>query len=269
VDAGFVFGDLCEAAPASTLAASSVELDVSWRFKEQPGIAALAEAVRTGDAERALGALDGSFEDARIEALPADPGALAAALAPQVDAVISASGPSQALAALAGFRVLTPARRGPHGVESLNRLIERGLAERGHAVRAEWYAGRPVLVTANDYDVDLYNGDLGVAFPGDDGALRVFFPSPSGLRSLAPGRLPPHETAWAMTVHKSQGSEFDSVALVLPERDSPLLARELVYTAVTRARRQVTVYGAPATLAAAVARRGERVSGLRGLLTSA
>ena len=109
----------------------------------------------------------------------------------------------------------------------------------------------------------------GVAFPDATGALRVFFPSADGLRSLAPGRLPPHETAWAMTVHKSQGSEFDSVALVLPERDSPLLSRELVYTAVTRARRRVAVYGAPKALAAAVTRRSERISGLRDLLAGA
>ena len=269
VEAGFVFGDLCEAAPSSALAASAVELDVSWRFKEQPGIAALAAAVRAGDAMGVLGTLDGMHDDARIEPLGADPSELAAALAAEVDAVVSARSAEAALAALASFRVLTPTRRGPHGVESLNRSIERGLVERGHAVRAEWYAGRPVLVTANDYDVDLYNGDLGVAFPDATGALRVFFPSADGLRSLAPGRLPPHETAWAMTVHKSQGSEFDSVALVLPERDSPLLSRELVYTAVTRARRRVGVYGAPKALAAAVTRRSERISGLRDLLAGA
>jgi exodeoxyribonuclease V alpha subunit len=123
-----------------------------------------------------------------------------------------------------------------------------------------------VLVTENDYDVELYNGDVGVAFPDATGALRVWFAAAGALRSVAPGKLPPHETAWAMTVHKCQGSEFDRVVFVLPERESPLLTRELVYTAVTRARSDVAIYGARETLSAAVLRRSERVSGLRDLL---
>lgn len=269
VEAGFVFGDLCEIASSSALRDGAVELDVSWRFKSQPGIAALAEAVRAGDAARAVAAVDGAHGDARLVPLPADPTEMIHALASVVDSVVEATTPAAALAALASFRVLTPTRRGPHGVEALNRLVEREIVERGHSKNGDWYVGRPVLVTQNDYDVELFNGDIGVAFPDDETAsLRVWFPAAGGLRSIAPGKLPPHETAWAMTVHKSQGSEFDSVMFVLPERESPMLSRELVYTAVTRARRILTVYGAAATLAAAVERKSERVSGLRDLLAS-
>jgi exodeoxyribonuclease V alpha subunit len=266
VETGFVFGDLCEIAPASALRDGAVELDVSWRFHSRPGIAALAEAVRTGDGTTALDACGGKHQDARLLELTADPSAIVASLAAEVDAVVTAATPAAALAALASFRILTPTRRGPHGVESLNRLIERGLAERGHPKSGEWYTGRPVLVTENDYDVELYNGDVGVAFPDATGALRVWFAAAGALRSVAPGKLPPHETAWAMTVHKCQGSEFDRVVFVLPERESPLLTRELVYTAVTRARSDVAIYGARETLSAAVLRRSERVSGLRDLL---
>jgi exodeoxyribonuclease V alpha subunit len=269
VEAGFVFGDLCEIAPSSSLRDGAVELDVSWRFKTQSGIAALAEAVRLGDAARAVAALDGTRGDAQIVPLPADSTAIIHALASLVDGVVEAATPAAALAALASFRVLTPTRRGPHGVETLNRLVERGLVERGHPKSVNWYVGRPVLVTQNDYDIELFNGDIGVAFPDEEtGALRVWFAAAEGLRSIAPGKLPPHETAWAMTVHKSQGSEFDSVVFVLPERESPLLTRELVYTAVTRARRSLVVYGESGALAAAVERKSERVSGLRDLLAS-
>jgi exodeoxyribonuclease V alpha subunit len=224
--------------------------------------------VRAADGKLVAAALAGSHADARIEPLDADPSALLDGLAGAVDSVAQAQTPEAALTALAAFRVLTPTRRGPHGVETLNRLIERGLAERGHPKSGEWYRGRPVLVTQNDYDVDLYNGDVGVCFPDDTGGMRIWFQGASGLRSIAPGKLPPHETAWAMTVHKCQGSEFDSVVFVLPEKESPLLSRELVYTAVTRARKTVTIYGDVATLTAAVERRSERVSGLRDLVAS-
>jgi exodeoxyribonuclease V alpha subunit len=268
VDAGFVFGDLCDAAPTSALRDCAVELDVSWRFREQLGIAALAAAVRAGDGKRALAALDGKRPDARLVPLEKDPTKIVDALASAVDAVVDAATAEDALAALSGFRLLTPLRLGPHGVESLNRLVERGIADRGHAKSGEWYVGRPVLVTRNDYDVELYNGDVGVAFPDETGTLKVWFRAAGGLRAFGTGRRPPHETAWAMTVHKSQGSELDDVVFVLPERDSPLLTRELVYTAVTRARKSVTIYGEAATLVAAVERKSERVSGLRDLLAS-
>ena len=140
------------------------------------------------------------------------------------------------------------------------------------APRAGWYPGRPVMVVRNDYNLHLYNGDIGIAVddPQRPGRLQVCFLSADGaLRRLAPARLPPHETVYAMTVHKSQGSEFDRVLLVLPDEDNPLLTRELVYTGITRARAGFRLRAPAALLAQAVGRRLARVSGLRHALWGA
>ena len=189
---------------------------------------------------------------------------------PRLRAVLEASGPAEALAALGSFRVLCALREGPWGVGAFNELVERALRRAGLVPRdREAYRGRPVMVTRNDYATGLFNGDVGVFWSDTaaGGALRVFFPAPGGgLRALLPARLPAHETVYAMTVHKSQGSEFDEVLLVLPERVSPVLTRELLYTAVTRARAGVEIWGPEATVAAAVGARVERASGLRDAL---
>jgi exodeoxyribonuclease V alpha subunit len=166
--------------------------------------------------------------------------------------------------------VLCAHRRGPWGVETINRLVEEELRRRAIVEAGTlWYAGRPVLVTQNDYALGLYNGDVGLAVPDPDeeGRLRVAFEvEGGGVRLLTPSRLPEHEPVWAMTVHKSQGSEFDRVLLVLPDEDSPLMTRELVYTGVTRARDGVEIAGDDAVLLAAIERRLVRSSGLRDAL---
>jgi exodeoxyribonuclease V alpha subunit len=125
-----------------------------------------------------------------------------------------------------------------------------------------------VLVTRNDYTLMLFNGDIGVTLPDPArGPLCVHFPGPAGqTRPFAPQRLPEHETAYALTVHKSQGSEFDEVLLILPDRDSPVLTRELLYTALTRARNRIVVCGRAEVIATAVGRRIRRASGLRDAL---
>jgi exodeoxyribonuclease V alpha subunit len=131
------------------------------------------------------------------------------------------------------------------------------------AVGAQWFAGRPVMVTRNDYALGLFNGDIGIALPGAGGALRVYFrTSDGGLRAVSPAALPPHDTAFALTVHKSQGSEFEHAVLMLPSAFSRVLSRELVYTAITRARERVEVIGARAVLAQAIATPTQRDSGL-------
>jgi exodeoxyribonuclease V alpha subunit len=273
VEAGFVYGDLCEAsrAPgAHALSGVAVELAKNWRFRDRPGIGTLAAAVRDGDGARAIAALaDPQLADATREERPSHVRDIVTLLADEIDAVVTADSPQAAVDALSRFRLLCAANRGPHGVETFNLLIERHLREHGHVSGGDWYRGRPVLVTANDYTVDLFNGDVGVCFPLPDGGMRVWFPSGEGaLRPIVPASLPPHVTAWAMTIHKSQGSEFDRVVVVLPERDSPLLSRELVYTAVTRAREHVTIVGDTQTLCAAIERKATRVSGLRDRLGS-
>jgi len=134
---------------------------------------------------------------------------------------------------------------------------------------AIWYAGRPVMVTRNDYALGLFNGDIGIALPAGQ-VLRVVFRNADGsYRAISPAALPPHETAFAMTVHKSQGSEFMHAALVLPVTASRVLTRELVYTAITRARTQIAIYSAIEVLAQAIVSRTDRDSGLATRLAEA
>jgi len=152
----------------------------------------------------------------------------------------------------------------------VNLLVREALRAEGLiAGQAEHYVGRPVMVTVNDYGLRLFNGDVGLVLPDPEQSdgLRVYFSSADGShRTFSPSRLPPHETVFAMSVHKSQGSEFDQVAVVLPAQLSPVISRELLYTAVTRARERVTIHAAPEVVEQAVAQRVERRSGLRGVL---
>jgi exodeoxyribonuclease V alpha subunit len=164
------------------------------------------------------------------------------------------------------FRVLCVRRDGAWGVDGLNRTIEQALARHGLPVQAgEWYEGRPVMVTRNDAALGVFNGDIGIVLrgPAGDPTLRAHFLDGDTLRSIPVGRLPQVETAFAMTVHKSQGSEFGHVALVLPETDLPVLTREGVYTGITRARRALTLVARDlALLDRALQRPTLRVSGL-------
>jgi exodeoxyribonuclease V alpha subunit len=171
------------------------------------------------------------------------------------------------------FRILCALREGPYGVQALNRLMEELLRQEGLIRQVgRWYPGRPVMVTKNDYQLRLFNGDMGIALPDPDGnhELRVFFPSPDGgVRKFPPLRLPELETVYALTVHKSQGSEFDRVLLILPDRDAPVLTRELIYTGITRAREQIEIWGKEKPFCRAVSRRIQRSSGLRDALWGA
>jgi exodeoxyribonuclease V alpha subunit len=231
-------------------------------------VAALASAIRDGDGDGAVAALAGGAaevvwlpdpagDDAdvlRREALTA--GARLYAAAARGD------GPA-AVHALGAFRVLCAHRRGPYGVAHWTERIEGWLAgATPFTPAASWYVGRPVMVTANDYALGLYNGDAGVAVADPEGGIRVAFPRPGGVAEFNPYRLTGVETVFAMTVHKAQGSEFDAVAVVLPEAGSAMLTRELLYTAVTRARRQLIVAGTEQAVRQAVARPIARASGL-------
>jgi exodeoxyribonuclease V alpha subunit len=155
-------------------------------------------------------------------------------------------------------------------VSGWNRQVEHLVADAtGASLYDEWYAGRPVLVTANDRGLGLYNGDLGVTVREADGSLRVHVGSPTGVRAYAPSRLPAVQTVYAMTVHKSQGSQAREVTVVLPPEDSLVLSRELFYTAVTRAQDKVRIVGTLDAVRAAVERPVQRASGLAERLTPA
>ncbi len=175
-----------------------------------------------------------------------------------------AASAEEALARLDRFRLLAAERRGIFGVEGINVEIESLLGVRPRDV---WYRGRPVLITENDYELELYNGDFGIVWPDVDGRDKLWLTAAGGdLKSVSLARLPAHETAWALTVHKAQGSEFDRVALVLPPRDSKVATRELVYTGITRAREAVEVWATEPVFRAAVERRIRRASGLAARL---
>jgi exodeoxyribonuclease V alpha subunit len=171
------------------------------------------------------------------------------------------------------FRVLTAVREGPWGVAGLNAAIERALGEAGLLQRrGEWYEGRPVIVTRNEASLGVFNGDVGVVLRGPTGesTLRCYFLDGDELRSVSVGRLADVETAFAMTVHKSQGSEFAHVLLVLPDEDVPVLTRELVYTGITRAREAFTLVSKSSNLLTrATNRLTRRVSGLAAMLAGA
>ncbi len=180
-------------------------------------------------------------------------------------------------AAFGHFRVLCALREGPRGVLALNAALSHRLrqtigteaAEPGDA-HQPWFAGRPVMVQRNDPALRLFNGDIGLTLPDADGSLQVWFPAADGgWRAVAPARLPAHETAWAMTVHKSQGSEFDAVLLLLPAQRSRVLSRELLYTGITRARQQVLLAVGAGVLAATVQASSQRHAGLQARLHEA
>jgi exodeoxyribonuclease V alpha subunit len=266
VDTGFVLGDIVRAAsrPSAppTLRAAMAALTVSYRFGERPGIGALAQAARTGDTDAFLAACAPGAYD-HVGGSAARGGSLTALIEPvrePLEAYLASRTPAECLSALGRFRILAALRDGDAGVRGLNASIERWLQRRGLASTG-WYAHRPVLITQNDPATQLFNGDVGTTVIVD-GEPMVFFDGPHGPRAIAPARLPAHETAWAMTVHKAQGSEFDHVLVVLPEVDSRLLTRELLYTAVTRARRRVHVVGSETTLRLMLSRSVARSSGL-------
>lgn len=256
-----------------------LELTHSFRFSATGGIGALARAIGRGEptgVSEALGPntspADAATTTREVTWVPmADDDDPRAVLGPVVRAglqpYLQARSPAQRLDALGRFRVLCAHRHGVWGIERVGAAIEQILASHaGLQTDHDFYDGRPLMVTKNDYQLDLYNGDVGVVVAAEDGRRRAWFPGAEGLRSLSPSRLPPHETVFAMTVHKSQGSEFDRVVLLLPPAVSPILTRELVYTAVTRAKKQVLVFGDPHVVHEAVSRRIDRASGLREAL---
>ncbi len=263
VEAGAVLADLVDGLSEREDTRVATLLS-SHRFGESIG--ALADAIRVGDADRVIGVLraggghidwiDDEDPTDRLRAILVAP-----ALRVREAAVLGAD--AVALEALDGHRLLCAHRRGPFGVEHWNRQVHRWLTEEsGLPAWSEWYAGRPLLVTANDYGLRLYNGDTGVVVARQAG-LRAVISGAAGPLEFATSRLSDVETMYAMTIHKSQGSQADEVTVLLPPEDSRLLTRELFYTAVTRAKTKVRVVGSQAAVRAAIGRRAVRASGLR------
>jgi exodeoxyribonuclease V alpha subunit len=263
-------------APPAAIAGSIVVLRRVHRYG--PVLAELAEAIQRGDDDAVLGVLAAGHAAVRLVAAdlattrPGDP-----VLAPVREAAVTsgravaaaaAAGDGRAaLVALGAVRLLCAHRRGPAGAEVWREHVAGWLAGavEGYGAGGDRHPGRPLLVTANDPGLRLFNGDTGVIVAGPHGPVAVFARR-GALVEVAPSRLGAVETVHAMTVHKSQGSQFDEVAVLLPEATSPILTRELLYTAVTRARERVTVVGTEDAIRAAVRRPIARASGLRAAL---
>jgi len=262
VEAGAVLADLIEGLTArgDTRVAA---LTTSHRFGASIGD--LASGIRVGDADRVIDVLRAGGE--HIEWINTDDWTerLRNVLIPHAlrlrQAAVSGDAAS-AVAMLDEHRLLCAHRRGPYGIAHWNRQVERWLTEAtGEAIWSSWYAGRPLLVAANDYGLGLYNGDTGVTVL-DDGVLRAVIGSAGGPLDFATSRLGDVQTMHAMTIHKSQGSQADEVTVLMPPEDSRLLTRELFYTAVTRAKAKVRVVGSDAEVRTALPRRAIRATGL-------
>jgi len=306
VEAGAVLGDICSAvavgsyskpfsqqfemltgqrllgaAPveeAASLSDCVVQLNKNYRFGETSAIFRLSTAINEGRVEDVFTILRSSSGDAHSDLISmALPGraklkdALKEKIIDGFGDFLKTSDPLQAIAAMSRFRVLCALREGPFGVAGLNQMLEEILEEAGLMnCQSPWYSHRPIMITRNDYNLKLFNGDNGVILhDGVGGEPRACFTGPdNSLRQFLPIRLPQHETAYAMTVHKSQGSEFDRVLLVLPDRQSPVLTRELLYTGITRARKGVELWFEEQVFRGAISQRVRRTSGLCDSLAS-
>ena len=251
-----------------------VQLVRSFRYDARGGIGRLATCINQGKADEAVALLGSGSSEVRFHELEGSrrdySERLAALLTPEVrrayGAYLATPDPAAKLSELQRFRVLVAHRLGRFGQESLNQIVETSLESLGLTPQGSHYHGQPVIIAQNDYQLGIYNGDIGVVLLDEAGHFQTWIATARGLSVIPASRLPQFATAFAMTVHKSQGSEFDEVFLVLPDAESPLLTRELLYTAITRAKNTVHLVGSTRALRAAIARRVERTSGLRSLL---
>jgi len=269
VQAGAFFGTLCTTSD-ERIAACRIELDQNYRQKEAPEILAWADGVRTGQLTNVPSGQQVLFEPGGAEALTQQaaqrfrPLLAAATTAVESDCV-------SLIRQYLQVQVLAMLRTGSEGVNALNESI--GLAVQiGERDSDRWFAGRLVVVRKNAAHRGLFNGDVGlcVSLPdGDERALRIAFEQPDGsARFVLPSQMPSHEDAWALTVHQAQGSDFDQVLFLPAPAGHALATREGVYTAITRARKRITIFGNPEDIAIAATRPGSRESGLMDALAS-
>jgi len=260
-----LLGSVPEREDDGVLAGHRVQLQRGYRQAQSLELAPLADAFRTGDAARATELLREGLAGIRFHEDMADPLAHASRetlLAPW-RALMTLHDPAVALEQARTLRLLTALREGPQGAAALNLRIEDALAG---TQRDPYFHGRLLLVTQNSYRHGLFNGDIGVVQRDEAGIPVAWFAGTQGVRGFHPASLPAHSGAFAMTVHKAQGSEFDTVWLLLPRQDARTLSRELLYTGVTRARRELHVCASEEVLREALARNAQRVSGLASRL---
>jgi exodeoxyribonuclease V alpha subunit len=256
-----------------------VRLTKSYRFANKSGIPRLSQLVNQGKAEEAIRLFKaGKYAD--LSWLPLKTGdrllqLLEKKIVHYFGELAKETDPVKALDSMNTFKILCALNHGPYGVSAINQMatqvLNRNIGKGYGAGTSPWYHGRPVLIRKNDYQLKLFNGDMGIVLqdPDKNSILTVFIKNNNGeVRRIAPYRLPEHDTAYAMTIHKSQGSEFNDVLMVLPKNDTPVLTRELIYTGITRAKRNLSILSTESAIRLAVSRQIERTSGLRDMLSA-
>lgn len=274
VEPGSVFGDICEGAEG--IPDSIVILKKNYRFGKDSGIGVLSELIKKGKGEEAIKLIkEGRYDDIGWQETPSPahlPLFIEKNIAERYSLYLKASNVEEAFKYFDSFHVICALRHGPYGVIAINELIEKSLNDKGLIkISGKWYRGKPVMITVNDYSLRLFNGDTGIVFyeKENKGDLRVFLKTEDeGIRRVVPARIGDYETAYAITVHKSQGSEFEDIIVILPDRQTEILTRELIYTAITRAKRRIEIWGREDVFIEAVEKRIDRQSGIKEALLS-
>ncbi len=275
VEAGTVLGDICEAgliqanainnSQLDNINSSIILLDKSYRFSKQSGIWKLSQAIKQGDGETALQILkSANYPDVEwhslAEVLPTD-------LIEQISTKFSMFEPQPeiALQNFDKFRILCATRHGLHGILNINQSVENYYRNTGQ-IKSNCYHGQPIIIKRNDYHLNLFNGDIGIIFNIAGQKKAIFLDATGRRREFWPNRLPEYETVYAMTIHKSQGSEFEQVLMILPSQFSPVLTRQLIYTGITRAGKKISIWGNEQIFKQAIATEIDRFSGLTNQL---
>ena len=298
VEAGSVLGDICLAADAGYSVEQTQTLEQltgyslseyqandqsagsdhlcmlrkSFRFDETSGIGNLARIVNEGSPQKLDRLLTENHSDIAIHTLGDEDYQNLIKLCvtgyrTYLTKIRNKAERQEIIDAFNKFQLLCALRNGPFGVSGLNEAIEKALQEAGlikQTTDSQWYEGRPILITRNDHGLGLYNGDIGITVRDENDQFRILFELPGqNLETFLPSRLPEHETVYAMTIHKSQGSEFAHTVMVLPDQINPVVTRELVYTGITRAKKQLDLYCDRMILARAINSPTKRASGLQ------
>ncbi|MBC8212585.1 MAG: exodeoxyribonuclease V subunit alpha [Gammaproteobacteria bacterium] len=251
------------------LADQLVVLHKSHRFDDASGIGLLAKSVNRGDSKQALQLLSQATEAASIDWQQPPSHSLNQNYREQAELhylpMTQAQTIAQAFAGFHRFQILAAVWNGPSGVDHINAIIEQFIkAKLGLVLHTPYYAGMPLMMSSNLYQYQVHNGDIGIVWPDDQGRNKVWFEQGAGeFRILSLSQLPAHKTAYAMTVHKSQGSEFNRVLLVLPETETAVATRELLYTGITRAAESVEIWATESQLKTVIENKTQRMSGLR------